>query len=197
MYAAGDSMRSYVQTSCSSPRPAYLLAWASARQSLSVLSNAPQARSLIIFVSNRERKESNMSNSAKPISSAALLIVAAFLVATNEATSKEDAAAGDGTGTIAVRYENYNQAESARNFNYWAKLGGNNTMLHLKELSPVGPGAPTIRMNLNTLYSVGVGARSPPTIDTFGSKSVAPTKRVSVAGSVIMNRTAPAVPPPR
>jgi len=29
-------------------------------------------------------------------------------------------------------------------------------MLHLKELSPIGPDAPTIRMNLDTLYSVGV-----------------------------------------
>lgn len=29
-------------------------------------------------------------------------------------------------------------------------------MLHLKKLSPVGKGAPTVRMNLDTLYSVGV-----------------------------------------
>ena len=29
-------------------------------------------------------------------------------------------------------------------------------MLHRTELSPVGPDAPTIRMNLDTLYSVGV-----------------------------------------
>jgi hypothetical protein len=57
---------------------------------------------------------------------------------------------------IPVTYDNYNQAETARNFNNWAKLGGNNTMLHLKELSPVGNKAPTIRMNLDTLYSVGV-----------------------------------------
>lgn len=57
---------------------------------------------------------------------------------------------------IAVTYENYNQAETARNFNNWAKLGGNNQMVHLKELSPIGPDAPTIRMNLDTLYSVGV-----------------------------------------
>lgn len=55
-----------------------------------------------------------------------------------------------------VTYENYNQAETARNFNNWAKLGGDNKMLHLKELSPIGNKAPTIRMNLDTLYSVGV-----------------------------------------
>jgi len=57
---------------------------------------------------------------------------------------------------IDVTYENYNQAETARNFNNWAQMGGNNQMAHRKELSPIGPDAPTIRMNLDTLYSVGV-----------------------------------------
>ena len=57
---------------------------------------------------------------------------------------------------IAVSFENYNQAETARNFNNWASLGGNNHMMHLKELSPIGHDAPTIRMNLDTLYSIGV-----------------------------------------
>lgn len=66
---------------------------------------------------------------------------------------------------IDVTFDNYNQAESARNFNNWAKRGGNNTMLHEKELSPIGPDAPTIRMNLDTLYSVGV-------YDNDGSMSV-------------------------
>lgn len=59
-------------------------------------------------------------------------------------------------GPIDVTFENYNQAETARNFNNWASRGGNNQMLHEKELSPVGPDAPTIRMNMDTLYSVGV-----------------------------------------
>ena len=66
------------------------------------------------------------------------------------------ALAGGNPEGIPVNYDNYNQAESARNFNNWAKLGGDNTMLHLKELSPIGNKAPTIRMNLDTLYSVGV-----------------------------------------
>jgi hypothetical protein len=57
---------------------------------------------------------------------------------------------------IPVDFYNYNQAETARNFNNWAKLGANNNLLHLKELSPIGKDAPTIRMNLDTLYSVGV-----------------------------------------
>ncbi|MGY8769908.1 MAG: hypothetical protein ACKVH8_15935 [Pirellulales bacterium] len=57
---------------------------------------------------------------------------------------------------IDVTYKNYNQAETARNFNNWVKMGSDNKMLHLKELSPIGPDAPTIRMNLDTLYSVGV-----------------------------------------
>lgn len=57
---------------------------------------------------------------------------------------------------IAVTFENYNQAETARNFNNWARLGAENNMMHRKELSPIGPDAPTIRMNFDTLYSVGV-----------------------------------------
>ncbi len=57
---------------------------------------------------------------------------------------------------ISVNYDNYNQAETARNFDNWAKLGGNNVMMHLDKLSPIGNTAPTIRMNLDTLYSVGV-----------------------------------------
>ena len=64
--------------------------------------------------------------------------------------------AEDTPDRIAVTYENYNQAETARNFNNWAGMGGNNAMAHRKELSPIGPDAPTIRMNLDTLYSVGV-----------------------------------------
>jgi hypothetical protein len=59
-------------------------------------------------------------------------------------------------GQIDVAFENYNQAETARNFNNWAEMGSNNAMLHREELSPIGPDAPTIRMNLDTLYSVGV-----------------------------------------
>jgi hypothetical protein len=57
---------------------------------------------------------------------------------------------------IDVTFENYNQAETARNFKNWASRGGDNKMLHEKKLSPVGPDAPTIRMNMDTLYSVGV-----------------------------------------
>ena len=57
---------------------------------------------------------------------------------------------------IDVTFKNYNQAETARNFDNWAKRGGDNKLLHEKKLSPVGPDAPTIRMNLDTLYSVGV-----------------------------------------
>lgn len=57
---------------------------------------------------------------------------------------------------IGVTYENYNQAETSRNFNNWVKMGSDNKMVHRKELSPIGTDAPTIRMNLDTLYSVGV-----------------------------------------
>jgi hypothetical protein len=76
------------------------------------------------------------------------LVLPIFLVIVTPSQGKET--------LIPVAYDNYNQAETARNFNNWAKLGGNNTMLHLKKLSPIGNKAPTIRMNLDTLYSVGV-----------------------------------------
>ena len=83
----------------------------------------------------------------KSIFSTALMLSVCLLIVT-PSHSKE--------ALIPVTYDNYNQAETARNFNNWAKLGGNNTMHHLKKLSPVGNKAPTIRMNLDTLYSVGV-----------------------------------------
>ena len=73
------------------------------------------------------------------------------------ACSQKDQNTGNGEqGRIDVTYENYNQAETARNFNNWVKMGSDNKMMHRKELSPIGPDAPTIRMNLDTLYSVGV-----------------------------------------
>lgn len=66
-----------------------------------------------------------------------------------------NASSATAEGTIPVTVENYNQAEAARNFTNWAKLGGDNKLIHLKELSPVGDEAPTVRMNRDTLYSVG------------------------------------------
>ena len=64
--------------------------------------------------------------------------------------------AADNNPQIDVTYKNYNQAETARNFNNWVKMGSDNKIVHRTELSPIGPEAPTIRMNLDTLYSVGV-----------------------------------------
>jgi hypothetical protein len=64
--------------------------------------------------------------------------------------------AGEAGKDIDVTFENYNQAETARNFNNWVQLGSGNKLVHRKELSPTGPDAPTIRMNLDTLYSIGV-----------------------------------------
>lgn len=78
-----------------------------------------------------------------------LLCIAGIVLASSVGAAEE-------AKQIDVTYENYNQAETARNFNNWAKMGGNNKMVHRKQLSPIGPDAPTIRMNLDTLYSVGV-----------------------------------------
>lgn len=80
------------------------------------------------------------------------LILISMAVALTASCASDKAA----DSIIPVTFENYNQAETARNFNNWAKIGANNKLLHLKKLSPIGNSAPTIRMNLDTLYSVGV-----------------------------------------
>ena len=55
--------------------------------------------------------------------------------------------------TIPVTGDNFARAESARNFANWAKLGSDQAIFHYRDLSPVGPSAPTVRMNWDTLYS--------------------------------------------
>ena len=84
-----------------------------------------------------------------------LLALSAMLSGCSK-SEENSSPASEQASLIPVTIENYNHAEAARNFNNWVKLGGDNILLHLKELSPVGPNAPTIRMNRDTLYSVGV-----------------------------------------
>jgi len=54
---------------------------------------------------------------------------------------------------IPVTADNFAQAESAWNFANWAKLGADKEIFHYREVAPVGPDAPTVRMNWDTLYS--------------------------------------------
>lgn len=56
--------------------------------------------------------------------------------------------------TIKVTEENYAEAETARNFRNWAKLGANEHVVHMTKLPPRGKAAPTVQMNDDTLYSV-------------------------------------------
>jgi len=58
--------------------------------------------------------------------------------------------------TIPVTAENFAQAETAWNFANWARGGADKGILHLREVTPVGPEAPTVRMNWDTLYSVQI-----------------------------------------
>ena len=59
--------------------------------------------------------------------------------------------------SIPVTRENYSAAEAARNYNNWNTMaGGSNKILHVKRLGEIGPNAPTIRMNRDTLYSSAV-----------------------------------------
>jgi len=57
---------------------------------------------------------------------------------------------------IKVTAENFAQAETARNFRNWVKLGANEKIAHMKNLPPRGNAAPTVQMNDDTLYSVVV-----------------------------------------
>lgn len=58
--------------------------------------------------------------------------------------------------TIPVTAENFAQAETAWNFANWARKGADKGILHLRAVTPVGPEAPTVRMNWDTLYSVQI-----------------------------------------
>ena len=58
--------------------------------------------------------------------------------------------------TVSVTAENFAQAETAWNFTNWAKLGSDKKLVHLRDVSPTGPEAPTVRMNWDTLYSVRI-----------------------------------------
>ena len=58
--------------------------------------------------------------------------------------------------TIPVTAENFAQAETAKNFANWAKLGADQAIFHYREVAPTGHHAPTVRMNWDTLYSVRI-----------------------------------------
>ncbi|MEM7463101.1 MAG: hypothetical protein AAF362_10515 [Pseudomonadota bacterium] len=58
--------------------------------------------------------------------------------------------------TIPVTAKNFAQAETAWNFNNWANKGADKDLLHLRQVSPVGSEAPTVRMNWDTLYSIRI-----------------------------------------
>ena len=58
--------------------------------------------------------------------------------------------------TIPVSEANYAEAETARNFRNWVKLGSNKNILHLRNLPPRGRKAATVQMNDDTLYSSAI-----------------------------------------
>ena len=84
-----------------------------------------------------------------------LTAIALIGIACAPPESTDQAASGGSgmPGPIPVTDDNFAQAESAWNFNNWAKLGSDKAIFHYREISPVGPEAPTVRMNWDTLYS--------------------------------------------
>jgi hypothetical protein len=55
-----------------------------------------------------------------------------------------------------VTAENFAQAETAWNFTNWANKGADEKLVHLRDVSPTGHSAPTVRMNWDTLYSIRI-----------------------------------------
>ena len=72
----------------------------------------------------------------------------------NKNTNKEEKNSIEVSTTIPVTEENYAHAETARNFRNWAKLGANDSIVHMRQLPPRGKKAPTVQMNDDTFYSV-------------------------------------------
>ncbi len=58
------------------------------------------------------------------------------------------------SNTIPITKQNYAHAETARNYRNWAKLGANDSIVHMRKLPPRGKDAPTVQMNDDTFYSV-------------------------------------------
>ena len=58
--------------------------------------------------------------------------------------------------SIAITAENYAQAETARMFGNWQKMGANKDIAHMRNLPPRGNKAPVVQMNDDTLYSVAI-----------------------------------------
>ena len=82
---------------------------------------------------------------------------ATLLVSTATASQiKEAKVEKKQTQAIKVTRDNYQYAEAIRNASNYIILGADNKWAHFREPSPIGPNAPTIRMNLDTLYSVAV-----------------------------------------
>jgi hypothetical protein len=57
---------------------------------------------------------------------------------------------------VIVTRENFQYAETIRNAQNYIKLGADNKWVPFRKIAPIGKKAPTVRMNLDTLYSVAV-----------------------------------------
>ncbi|TRX56507.1 DUF1214 domain-containing protein [Thalassomonas sp. M1454] len=102
-----------------------------------------------------------------------VLAVAGTTACTSTETTNTTVEAEQTANGILVTEENYAHAETTRNFSNWVKTGGDNKLQNWKKLSPIGNKAPTIRMNLDTLYSVAVLDNSTQNIQiTIGEEDV-------------------------
>ena len=69
-------------------------------------------------------------------------------------TNKEEKNNIEVSTAIPVTEENYAHAETSRNYRNWAKLGANDSIVHMRQLPPRGKKAPTVQMNDDTFYSI-------------------------------------------
>jgi len=87
------------------------------------------------------------------IITALTLSVSAYAVETTSTAKVSETKAAE---SIKVTRDNYQYAEAIRNAQNYVNLGGDNKYMHYRDISPIGSSAPTIRMNLDTLYSMAV-----------------------------------------
>ena len=86
----------------------------------------------------------------------ATLLVSTATASENKETNIKTKVEKKQAQAVKVTRDNYQYAEAIRNAQNYIKLGADNKWAHFRDISPIGPKAPTIRMNMDTLYSVAV-----------------------------------------
>jgi len=82
------------------------------------------------------------------------LSVAVALTGCSSGGESEQSAVPANDVVMSITEQNYAEAETARMYGNWQKLGANKDIAHMRNLPPRGNKAPVVQMNDDTLYSV-------------------------------------------